>query len=58
VDQGTPHKIKDTETYRRESGEEPQRYVHRGNIPEKNTNGLCCNIKNRQIAPHKIAKLL
>jgi hypothetical protein len=25
VDQGTPHKTRDTETYRGESGEEPQR---------------------------------
>jgi hypothetical protein len=39
-------------------GEEPQRYGHRGKIPEQNTNGLCCKIKNRQMGPHKIAKLL
>jgi hypothetical protein len=30
VDQGTLHKTRDTETYRGESGEEPQRYGHRG----------------------------
>ena len=29
MDQGTPHKTRDTETYRRESGEKPQRYGHR-----------------------------
>jgi hypothetical protein len=29
-----------------------------GKIPEQNTNGLCCKIKNRQMEPHKIAKLL
>jgi hypothetical protein len=26
VDQGTPHKTRDTETYRGESGEKPRRY--------------------------------
>jgi hypothetical protein len=26
VDQGTPHKTRDTETYRGENGEKPQRY--------------------------------
>jgi hypothetical protein len=34
VDQGTSHKTRDTETYREESGEKPQRYGHRGKIPE------------------------
>jgi hypothetical protein len=46
VDQGTPHKTRDTETYRRESGEKPQRYGQRGKIPEQNSNSLCCKIKN------------
>jgi hypothetical protein len=32
--QGTPHKIRDTETYRGESGEKPRRYGHREKIPE------------------------
>jgi hypothetical protein len=27
-------------------------------IPEQNTNGLQCKIKNQQMGPHKIAKLL
>jgi hypothetical protein len=27
-------------------------------IPEQNTNGLCYEIKNHQMGPHKIAKLL
>jgi hypothetical protein len=40
------------------SGEEPQTYGHRGKIPEQNTNVLCCKIKNQQMGPHKIAKLL
>ena len=31
---------------------------HRGKIPEQNSNGLCCKIKNQQMGPHKIAKLL
>jgi hypothetical protein len=30
----------------------------RGTIPEQNSNGLCFKIKNRQMGPHKIAKLL
>ena len=30
MDQGTLHKTRDTETYRGESGENPQRYGHRG----------------------------
>ena len=29
-----------------------------GKIPELNSNGLCCKVKNRQMGPHKIAKLL
>jgi hypothetical protein len=47
VDQGTPHKTRDTETYRGESGENPQRYGHRGKFSEQNSNGLCCKIENR-----------
>jgi hypothetical protein len=43
VDQGTPHKTRDSEIYRGESGEKPRRYGHRGKIPEQNSNGLCCN---------------
>jgi hypothetical protein len=33
VDQGTPHKTRDSATYRGESGEKPRRYGHRGKIP-------------------------
>ena len=29
-----------------------------GKNPEQNSNGLCCKIKNRQMGPYKIAKLL
>jgi hypothetical protein len=58
MDQGTPHKIRDTETYRGESGEKPPRYGHRGKILEQNSNGLFCKIENWQMGPHKIAKLL
>ena len=49
MDQGTPHKTRDTETYRGVSGEELRRYGHRGEIPEQNSNGLCYKIKIRQI---------
>jgi hypothetical protein len=45
VDQETPHKTRDTGTYREESGEELQRYGHRGKIPEQKSNGLCYKIK-------------
>jgi hypothetical protein len=34
VDQETPHKTRDTETYRGESREKPGRYWHREKIPE------------------------
>ena len=56
MDQGTPHKHRDTETHRGESGGKPQRYGHRGKIPKQNSNGLCCKIKDQQMVPHKIAK--
>ena len=46
VDQGPSHKTRDTETYKGESGEKPQRYGHRGKIPKQNSNDLCCKIKN------------
>jgi hypothetical protein len=46
VDQEPPHKTRDTETYRGESGEEPRTYGHGGKIPEQNSNGLCCKIKS------------
>ena len=58
MDQGTPHKTRDTLSYRGENGEKPRRYGHRGKIPEYNSNGLCCKIENRQMGPHKIANLL
>jgi hypothetical protein len=46
VDQGTPYKTRDSETYRGESGEIPQRYGHRGKF------------MNRTAMAYKIAKLL
>jgi hypothetical protein len=46
------------DTVKGESGEEPQTHGHRGTFPEQNTNGLCSKIKNKQMGPHKIAKLL
>jgi hypothetical protein len=58
VDQRPPHKTRDTETYRGESGGKPRRYGHRGKIPEQNSNGFCYKIENRQMGPHKIAKIL
>jgi hypothetical protein len=43
VDQGTPHKTRDTETYRGEGGEEPQRYGHMGKISEQTD----CAVRSR-----------
>jgi hypothetical protein len=37
VDHRTLHKTRDTETYRRESGENPQIYVYRGNFLSRTT---------------------
>jgi hypothetical protein len=47
VDQRIPHKTRDTETHRGESGEEPRRYRHRGKVPEQNTNVCVCAIRSR-----------
>jgi hypothetical protein len=58
VDQGTPHKARDTKTYRGESGEKPQRYRYRRKISEQNSNGLCFKMENQQMGPPKIIKLL
>jgi hypothetical protein len=57
VDQETTHITRDTETYRGESGEKPQKYVQRGKIPEKNSNCICCKIENQQMGSHKNEKL-
>jgi hypothetical protein len=46
VDQGPPHKIRYTETNRKESGEEPQAHGHREKFPEQNISSLCSKIKN------------
>ena len=51
MDPETPHKTRDTESYRRESVEDPQIYRHRGKIPEQNDNGLCCKNKSQQVRP-------
>jgi hypothetical protein len=45
VDQGTPHKTRDSETYRGESGEKPRRYGHRGNF--LNRTAMVCAIRLR-----------
>jgi hypothetical protein len=50
--------MRNTETKRKESGEKSRTHGHRGKVPEQNSNGLCSKIKNRQMGPHKIAKLL
>jgi hypothetical protein len=50
--------MRNTETNRRESGEELRTQGHRGNFPEQNTNGLSSKINSRQMGTHKIAKFL
>jgi hypothetical protein len=55
VDQGTPHKTRDTEAYRGKSGKD----MGTGEkIPELNISGLCSKINNCQIGHHKNTKLL
>ena len=58
MDQGPPHKTRYTESNRSESREKYQTHGHRGKVPEDNTNGLYSKIKNQQMGPHKIAKVL
>ena len=58
VDQGPPHKTKYTETNRKVSGEDHWVQGHKGKLPEQNTNSLWSKIKNWQMEPHKISKLL
>jgi hypothetical protein len=58
MDQGPPHKTRYTETSRREGGEEPLTHGHRGKLHEQNTNDLCSKVKNGQMKPHEIVKLL
>jgi hypothetical protein len=58
MNQRPPHKTGYTESNRRESGEKPGTHGHRGKIPEQNTNGLCTKMKNQQMGPDKMAKLL
>jgi hypothetical protein len=45
VDQRTPHKTRDTEIYRGESGEKPRRYGHRGKSP--NRIAMTCAVRSR-----------
>ena len=52
MDQGTPHKTRDSETYRGESGRKPQRYGHKGKFVEYNSNALCCKNENLQMRSH------
>ena len=41
MDQRPPHKTRDTEINRGETGEKPQRYGHRGKNSKQNSNCLC-----------------
>ena len=40
------------------AGREPQTQGYRGKVPEQNTNVLCSKIKNWQMRPHEITRLL
>jgi hypothetical protein len=46
VDQGTPHKSRETETYREEIADKPRKYGKRGKIPKQKSNGLFWKIEN------------
>jgi hypothetical protein len=54
VDQRTPHKTRDTETYRGEIWEKPQRYGHREKF--LNRTAMACTIRSR-ISKWKLIKL-
>ena len=43
--QGTPHKTRDTETYRGESGEEPRRYGHGEKFLDRTA--MACAVRSR-----------
>jgi hypothetical protein len=58
VYQGTLHKTRDSETYRRQSGENLEDMSTGEKNPYQKSNGLCCKIENQQMGPHKIGKLL
>ena len=45
MDQRTPHKTRDTEIYRGESGEKPRRYGQRGKI--LNRTAMACAVRSR-----------
>jgi hypothetical protein len=45
VNQGTPHKTRDSETYRGESGENPRRYGHKGKF--LNRTAMACAVRSR-----------
>jgi hypothetical protein len=44
VDQRTPHKTRETETYRGKSGKSSKIWAQ-GKNPEENSNGLCCMMR-------------
>ena len=54
MDQETPHKTRDTETYRGEIWEKPQRYGHREKF--LNRTAMACTIRSR-ISKWKLIKL-
>ena len=45
MDQGPPHKTRDTETYRGESGEKPQTHGYRGKF--LNRTPMACAVRSR-----------
>jgi hypothetical protein len=57
-DQRSPHKSRYTETNRKVSVKVPQTEGHRRKFPEYKKNSLCPKIKNQQMGPHELAKLL
>jgi hypothetical protein len=58
VDQGPPHKTETLKLIEEKVGKSLEDMGTEEKILEQNTNGLCCKIKNQQMGPHKIAKLL
>jgi hypothetical protein len=58
VDQELPLKLDTLKLVEENVGKSLEHMDTGKKFPEQNSNGLCSKIKNQQIGPHKIAKLL
>jgi hypothetical protein len=58
VDKGIPHKTKFNESNENKVEKNLEHIGTGGKYPEQNTDSLCSKKNNRQMGPHKIAKIL